>query len=158
MYYNSGIQEVSPNGVVRASLNQAFTFICVAQGSGVFWFANNLHVSELEGTLPLKLEESITVSLDSAGCARQRNLTGIATPLANNISLTCLTLGIPMPSPQILLRVEGITAYIHSLGSPQGLYSYRSHKTALARTIFLFVLITSASPIIRKGILIHFDR
>ena len=57
--------------------------------------------------MDLELEESNTVVLDSMACARQRNLTVNANSLANNISLTCLPLGILMPSPQIVLLVEG---------------------------------------------------
>ena len=111
-YFNSGILSVSPSGVVRASLNQLLTFTCEIQGSGILWYANNRHISEGDN-LDLELEESITVVLDSMECARQRNLTVLATSLANNISLTCLSLGILMPSPQILLLVEGMHIYIY---------------------------------------------
>ena len=56
-------------------------------------------------TCPLELEESITVVLNSMECARRRNLTVMAASLANNASLTCPPIGIPMPSPPILLLV-----------------------------------------------------
>ena len=100
---------VYPSGVVLVALNQPFSFTCVARSSvGIVWLVDGHHVSEGD----LNLQESISISLDPMRCVRQTNLTGIATSLAHNISLTCLPIDMhtSWPSPQIRLLVEGIIA------------------------------------------------